>query len=252
MFGRETMIDIADFGLTPPIRHAYEAGIKKGHWTLLAFGIKNQVCYAVAQCDCGSAPRVISAPNVFRGLSTNCGCVRRAKLTTHGLASRNGSTRTGIYRVWVSMVRRCTDPLDAAYDRYGGRGIAVCDRWQSVANFIADMGPTYAPKLTIERRDNDAGYSPDNCYWATKSEQTRNRRTTIRITHEGETKTLAEWSEQFGIRYSRLYQRLSNGWPFLLAATSPSNFKQRRVKRRSPSTDIRLLGAAKSNGKALI
>lgn len=207
-------MDVSKFGLVPSHKCAYEPGAKSGRWTLLGFGRKphSEITFAVAQCSCGSPPRLVRLGNITQGLSTNCGCIRRENLTTHGVASRKGGKRRTTYRVWQNMMDRCYTTDHEAYPRYGGRGIAVCQRWHEVRNFIADMEPSYSRGLTLERSDNDGGYSPANCRWATRSEQTRNRRTTVFLTYVGQTKSLGEWAELLGLPYRLVHQRLNAGW----------------------------------------
>lgn len=95
-------------------------------------------------------------------------------LFKHG-ENRRGK-RSAEYSVWVGMRRRCHDPKFKSYPDYGGRGITVCERWLSFANFLADMGRRPSPAHSIERKDNDRGYAPDNCIWATRDAQATNRR----------------------------------------------------------------------------
>jgi hypothetical protein len=110
------------------------------------------------------------------------------------------------------MRRRCYVPSRNVYHRYGGNGVSVCPRWlESFDNFIADMG--YPPTLahTIERRDSTGNYEPDNCCWATQTEQNRNRSTSVYITHEGETLTLIQWAQRFDLEYHTVYRRYKLG-----------------------------------------
>lgn len=127
---------------------------------------------------------------------------------------RHGRSGTPIYRIWADMRKRCLNPNAFAYDRYGGRGITFCDRWKTFENFLADMGERPSPKHTLERRDNDRDYSPENCLWATRKEQARNRSSSVRITAGGLTLTIAEWAERTGVHQRVVWMRLNRyGWP---------------------------------------
>jgi hypothetical protein len=137
----------------------------------------------LCQCDCGSAPKVIRAANLGRN-TTSCGCLRAeattARLLKHGHARNKNTKKTTEYEAWRSMRGRCNNPNNKAWLDYGGRTdpgpITVCKRWDKYENFIADMGRKPSPDLSIDRRDNNAGYSPDNCYWATSIQQNNNKR----------------------------------------------------------------------------
>lgn len=111
------------------------------------------------------------------------------------------------------MKKRCNDPTYVDYPRYGGRGITLCIKWLSFGNFWRDMGSTYDELLTLDRIDNDKGYSVENCRWATKTVQANNRRTNRLIDIDGEIKTLAEWIRVYDLKPSTVRQRFYvYGW----------------------------------------
>lgn len=127
-----------------------------------------------------------------------------------------------MYRTWYGMLERCNNPLNPAYERYGERGIKVCERWQnSFELFVLDIGEKPSKEHSIDRINNDKGYSPDNCKWATKTEQAHNRRSNKMITFRGETLNVKQWCTRLGIDAGFVYQRLKKGWDVIDALTVP-------------------------------
>jgi hypothetical protein len=126
----------------------------------------------MCSCSCGNIAEY-TASNLVTGNSTACLGCRAVKQITHGHASRCGMSRT--YNSWLSMLGRCNNPKDHNYHLYGARGIDVCDDWLLFENFLLDMGERPA-NMTLDKVDNNKGYSKDNCRWATSSEQCYNRR----------------------------------------------------------------------------
>lgn len=125
------------------------------------------------------------------------------------------------YAVWNEMIARCTRPSSKGWQLYGGRGIKVCERWQKFVAFIEDMGPRPGPRYTVERVDNSGNYTPENCRWATFTEQARNTRKNRTLTAFGQTRTIAEWAEITGLKYMTLYQRVATyGWDTERALTT--------------------------------
>lgn len=171
------------------------------------------------KCDCGKE-FVTSAYRLVAGRTKTCGCSRRIhKLTNHPL-----------YGIWINMRRRCHDAKSDNYYRYGARGIHVCDKW--FADFKAfydwSMENGYKKGLTIDRIDNDKGYSPDNCRWVDYKTQARNKRNNHLLTYGGVTKTLQEWSYEYKIHHATLYQRITKlGWDIEKALTTPPNKLQK-------------------------
>jgi hypothetical protein len=124
--------------------------------------------------------------------------------------------------VWQQMKQRCYNPKNSNWPNWGGRGITVCERWfHSFENFYADMGSRPSPKFTVERIDNDGPYSPENCRWATRTEQARNGRKNVYLDFRGERLTLTEWAERIGMKVGTLWQRLNQGWSIEKALTKP-------------------------------
>ena len=130
------------------------------------------------------------------------------------------------YRAWQTMRLRCLEPSNSAYPAYGGRGITVCDRWKdSPQAFLDDMGPKPSPRHELDRIDNDHGYEPGNCRWATRSQNDRNRRNNRLIQFNGERRTLVEWAEELGMRADTIGARIDNGWTAERALTTPIRAK---------------------------
>jgi len=118
-----------------------------------------------------------------------------------------------VYQIWTSMRSRCNNPNHRFYHQYGGRGIRVCEAWASFEAFWRDMGPSWREGLTLERRNNDLGYSPDNCIWASRKTQANNRSNSRFVTFAGETKTIAQWAEEKGIPRHRIVCGIKAGRP---------------------------------------
>ena len=120
------------------------------------------------RCDCGGFV-IASGKDVRTGNTTSCGCVQKNNRIKHGMCG------TRIYRIWQAMHARCRNPNSSHWRHYGGRGISVCERWHDPRLFMEDMLLNYRENLTLERINNDGDYEPNNCKWATQSEQQYHR-----------------------------------------------------------------------------
>jgi len=178
------------------------------------------------RCDCGNVVYVKGA-NLQNHQTNSCGCLKIQKSREHIKTvcykhgdCANGNTR--LYRIWLGMMDRCKNTNGKDYYRYGARGITVCDKWLSYPAFKDwALSNGYADGLSIDRIDNQRGYSPDNCRWATTEQQANNRTNNRLYQYHNQTHTIAEWSRILNIPYPCLYKRLvTYGWDFERAMVS--------------------------------
>lgn len=175
----------------------------------------------VCSCLCGGTTLVRPA-DLRSGRRKSCGCLKKASLRLGAAASiKHGKAHSSTWRIYYAMLRRCYQLHNEAYDDYGGRGISVCDRWRAgFENFLADMGEK--PKgLTLDRKDNNDNYCPENCRWATWQQQQRNRRSNVVLEAFGEKMTIVEWAERVGLEQATLSRRIRQGVPVEAALTYP-------------------------------
>lgn len=138
------------------------------------------------------------------------------------------------YRSWYNMVRRCHDKADEHYADYGGRGIRVCRRRKrSFRSFLADMGRKPEGKPTLGRIDNERGYEPGNCRWESWFEQQNNRRSSVRVTVDDVTLTLAQWAERSGITRQLIQTRKNDGWALEVAVSTPAGVRKAEAHERA-------------------
>lgn len=143
--------------------------------------------------------------------------------------SHGRSGKDPVYRIWANIKQRCTNPNHPRYADYGGRGITLCKRWLgSFEAFLADMGERPSPDHSVDRKNNNRGYSPSNCRWATYTEQARNSRKCVGVKIGKETKPIAAWCEHFGVQYATVKKRRQAGWTLQDALTKPTETKHRR------------------------
>jgi hypothetical protein len=177
-------------------------------------------------CDCGNIC-IVQGNNLKSGHTKSCGCHNREmaskRLSTHG------QSKTKLHKIWYGMKNRCFNPNNHIYDKYGGRGITVCEEWKEFEPFRDwALANGYAEGLTIDRIDVNGNYEPSNCRWATMKEQQNNRRNNRYLTYNGETHTMAEWAEIKGLSEQTLAKRLNkHGWSVERALTTPT---QKRYK----------------------
>jgi len=185
-FGRWTVI-------APAPARRLESGATRSQW--------------LCRCECG-AERAVDTVKLTGRKPGGCGC----RQSHHGLSA------TPTYKCWSAMLWRCRDKQNRYY---GGRGITVCERWESFANFLADMGPR-PDGMELDRIDNDGNYEPGNCRWADRRVQNNNRGDYNRsVTFEGRTQTVTEWARERGLPWQTVYTRIYHGWSVEKALSTP-------------------------------
>lgn len=176
---------------------------------------------AEVQCDCG-VNKIVHVASLKAGTTTSCGCYcaeyASARMTRHGHSTTKYHSPT--HRSWMAMRERCMNPNANAYERYGGRGITICERWDSYETFLEDMGAR-PDKTSLDRIDNSKGYYPENCKWATSLEQGRNRSNNKLYEYQGEMLPISVIAERTGVERHLLGARLRTGWEMSRAITTP-------------------------------
>lgn len=182
------------------------------------------------RCDCGNIV-ILNKDRVVRGNDHSCGCKKRRQCGE--LCHTHGMTDTPLYYIWKGMKQRCYNPKVSNYHNYGGRGISVCDEWLDDFQAFYDWAILhgYEPGLSIDRIDNNGDYSPSNCQWATRTEQSNNTRTNKQLTYDGKTQSISQWARELNIGDGTLRTRLNLGWDVEKALTTPiRNHKKYKVR----------------------
>lgn len=192
----------------------YHPGQKVGRWTLLSRFTKKThgqwLAFWKCKCECGTN-RVVQQNNLGNG-SRSCGCLHKemvgAAQKVHG-----ESDKTTEWNTWMNMIQRCENENNPQFKDYGGRGIRVCTKWRkSYVAFLKDVGRRPSRRHTLNRKDNDKGYFPNNVNWETHSEQNSNKRSNVIIKVGGEKKTVTQWARSLGMVPQTVFSRLRRGW----------------------------------------
>lgn len=186
-------------------------GRKYGMLTVVSYQhtkIMWKIYHSFWECMCECGKMVIrDGAYLRRGSTTSCGCIRGQGVNV----KKHGMHKSGEYKSWAGMKDRCYNPKNSGWQDYGGRGISVCERWMSFQNFFEDMGLKPSPNHTVDRRNNDLGYFPGNCKWATKTEQANNRRNSRFVWFNGKQITIAQVCKLTGVNHQTLRKRLNKG-----------------------------------------
>lgn len=203
-------------------------GLTFGKWKVLEHKYKkNNAHYWLCKCECGNTA-IVRGGSLKQGTSKSCGCVGKQKTVRR--STKHGGYGTRLYRIWDDMKARCNNPNSISYCNYGAKGITICDEWKDFKLFRDwALNNGYKENLTLDRINNKKGYNPSNCQWITMVEQQNNKSTNHFITFKGETLTMAQWARKLNFPYNLLCQRMSRGWAFEKAISTPKR-KRRSLK----------------------
>ena len=200
-------------------------GNKYHRFTVVSFAGKKNTsgkrlnAYWNCNCDCGEI-RVVKGGDLTNGRYKSCGCLSREILLNR--ITKHGMCYSPIYECWQGMHSRCKNRKNKSFAFYGGRGIKVCARWSKFDDFLKDMGSGYSEGLTLDRINTFGDYCPENCRWATRKQQSNNRRSNKPFTFNGQTKNMREWSEVLGGSKSLVQFRIKSGWTVEDALSYPA------------------------------
>lgn len=210
------------------------AGMTFGRLSVIDVSHRTQANKIVwnCKCECGNNATA-QTQHLLDGRRVSCGCAKRPETRMRPIRYKtHNKTNTTEFRIWTGIKTRCFNKNDHAYVDYGGRGITMCERWKdSFDNFLSDMGERPKGK-SLDRIDNNKGYFPDNCRWATQKQQCNNKRNNTKLTFNGELLTITEWSARTGINKHTLADRVrKSGWSHEDALTLPIQTSSDTCKR---------------------
>lgn len=194
---------------------------------------KNKKIIWECLCDCGNTCNVTSNSLMVKD-TQSCGCLKKESRKNRKPSLTHGGSGTRLYSIWKGVRNRCFYLNSKNYERYGGRGITVCEEWKD--NFVNfrdwSLSNGYKEGLTIDRIDNNGNYEPSNCKWSTNKEQQNNKENNVLITYQNETKTLSQWAEEKGINNSALWGRYYKGWKDEKLFSEPDKRFSHHAKRK--------------------
>lgn len=185
--------------------------------------------YWECECDCGNTT-IVEGHKLKSGHTRSCGCIAKAELIAR--STKHGMTNSPEYFAWKNLINRCEREKDIRFEKYGKRGIFVCDEWRNdFSAFFRDVGERPSDRHSIDRIDNNDGYHKNNCRWATAHQQTRNRSTNIIVEINGVSMCIHDWFSEYGLGKSSYYRKISKGLSPKEAIESQLAYMSRAARR---------------------